>query len=165
MASSVSWSGARAIVLLVLMVHILWVARAHHRVLPVSHRVRLLQLQQQGWVFDFNKVVDIFQSTLHQLHFRLHRVVAEGDRLANHFFGWGHEFAWKKLDELKFNILHKIKLCWPISVHHKHGQKAKRKERRVSLNVSKKIHLPVGLLNAVVSHISEYICVLVELHK
>ena len=108
--------------------------------------MRLLQLQEQGWVLHLNQVVNVLKPSLHQLHLGLDSIVAVSDGCANYFFRTGEELARKQLNELILDVLDEIKLGHALVVHDKDGQEA------------------VRVLDAGVGHLYEDVCVLLEVN-
>ena len=89
-------------------------------------RVLFLQLQEETWILDFHKVVDILQSGLHERNLRLHAIVPEGDALADGVLRACHEVTGQQLDEFVLYVLNKVQFGGAIAVHDENSQEGVR---------------------------------------
>ena len=78
-----------------------------------------LELEQEGRVLYLDQVVDVLQSSFHQLHLRLDGVVAVSDRCAHNLLRAGQELTGKQLDKLVLDVLDEVELCFAVVVHDK----------------------------------------------
>ena len=105
-----------------------------------------MKLEKQGWILDFDQIVDILESSFHKLNLRLDGVVAVSDRCAHGLFRTGEEFTRKKLDEFVLDVLNEVKFGLSVVVHDENSQKA------------------VRVFDARVRHLYKNVCILLEVY-